>query len=276
MQKRKSNSLYIPGLLIFFMIFYLNLDIPDNSKTTRNTTKLWGGKQCAVALTYDDALGVHLDKVITSLDSFGFTGTFYIYGNTHSFKARLKEWKYAASKGNELGNHTLFHPCNGKTEGNNWVKPEYDLNTYTVKRLTDEIKLANTLLEAIDGKKKRTFAYPCGSKIVTDTLYMNLLQKDFIAARGTTPGMNYINKVDLFDIKTFGIEDGSAETLIKLAKKAEKEHALLVIMFHGIGGEHGINISLEEHNKFLKYLNKNKQDLWVAPLIEIVEYIKQR
>lgn len=271
-KKKVLYSLYISLLLIFVMKITLGQDMPDKSKI--HYDKAWGDKKCAVALTYDDALGVHLNNVIPALDSFGFAGTFYIYGNAPFFKERLNEWKSIADKAHELGNHTLFHPCNSKTKGNNWVKIEYDLDNYTILRITDEIKLANTLLEAIDGKKKRTFAYPCGSKVVADTFYMNFLKKDFVAARGTTPGMNYINQVDLFNIKAYGIEDGSGEKLIKLVKKAKKEQALLVIMFHGVGGEHGLNISLPEHNKFLKYLKKNEQDIWVAPLVEIAEYIK--
>ena len=38
---------------------------------------IWNQKQCAVCLTYDDALNVHLDSVIPVLDSLGLRGTFY-------------------------------------------------------------------------------------------------------------------------------------------------------------------------------------------------------
>ncbi|HKZ66573.1 MAG TPA: hypothetical protein VJ111_09475 [Chitinophagaceae bacterium] len=38
----------------------------------------WRGKKCAVVLTYDDALNVHLDNAIPLLDSFGLRGTFYL------------------------------------------------------------------------------------------------------------------------------------------------------------------------------------------------------
>jgi len=39
------------------------------------------------------------------------------------------------------------------------VQRDYDLGGYTVKRMADEITVANSLLEAIDGRKQRTFAY---------------------------------------------------------------------------------------------------------------------
>ena len=34
--------------------------------------------------------------------------------------------------------------------------------TFSLKRITDEIRLTNTLLESVDGKKQRTFAFTCG------------------------------------------------------------------------------------------------------------------
>lgn len=269
--KKALGALLVLIILVSLIIFLLN--IPERPQIHFDAP--WGDKKCAVALTYDDALNAHLDNVIPVLDSLDFTGTFYVYGTAASFDKRLHEWKSIAADGHELANHTLFHPCNGKTEGNNWVKPEYDLSNYTLGRITDEIRLANTLLKAADGKKKRTFAYPCGDKMVGDTSYVSVLKKDFVAARGTTPGMNQINEVDLFNIKAYGIGNGSAEELIKLAKKAEKEQALLVIIFHGVGGEHKLNISLPEHNKFMNYLKKNEKDIWIAPMVEIAEYIKQ-
>jgi peptidoglycan/xylan/chitin deacetylase (PgdA/CDA1 family) len=70
----------------------------------------WRGKQCAVVLTYDDALNVHLDKVIPALDSLDLKGTFYLSGFSPSFRTRVKDWSVVAQSGHELGNHTLYHP----------------------------------------------------------------------------------------------------------------------------------------------------------------------
>jgi len=65
----------------------------------------WNNKQCAVVLTYDDALNVHLDNVIPALDSLGLKGTFYIIGNSPVLSKRMSEWRLAAKHGHELGNH---------------------------------------------------------------------------------------------------------------------------------------------------------------------------
>jgi len=92
----------------------------------------WNGKKCAVVLTYDDALNVHLDNAIPLLDSLGFKGTFYLSGYFPGCRDRLSDWQTAGENGHELANHSLFHPCTGGIPGRDWVKPDYDLSSYTM------------------------------------------------------------------------------------------------------------------------------------------------
>jgi len=234
---------------------------------------LWQNKKCAVALTYDDALNVHLDNVIPLLDSLGFRGTFYLSGYFPGFGSRIKDWKAVAERGNELGNHTLFHPCNGKAPGREWVNPEYDLSRYSVQRMKDEIKMTNILLTALDGKTKRTFAYPCGDKLAGDSSYVDAIRDQFTGARSVQFRLEDKNKIDLFDIGSYMANGQSGDELINLVKEAMNKKALLVFLFHGVGGEHNINVSLEAHSKLLHFLKENEKEIWVAPLNEIAEYI---
>ena len=111
----------------------------------------WKGKKCAVVLTYDDAINEHLDNAAPLLDSLGLKATFYITGFSTSMQSRLPDWRNLATRGHELGNHTLYHPCVGG-KGREWVKPEYDMNTYTVQRMVDETRMNNVFLQALDGK----------------------------------------------------------------------------------------------------------------------------
>ena len=96
------------------------------SATLHAQDKPWNNKKCAVVLTYDDAMPNQLNYAIPLLDSFGLKGTFYLTGYSKAFGPRIKDWRKAAAKGHELGNHTLFHPCTGGPHGREWVKPEYD------------------------------------------------------------------------------------------------------------------------------------------------------
>ncbi len=257
-------------LLITLLIFFT---LPSNSFSQNS---VWKGKKCAVVLTYDDALNVHLDNVIPLLDSAGFKGTFYLSGLFPGFKQRPKDWTAAASNGHELGNHTLFHPCEGKSPGREWVNPTYDLSIYTPQRITDEILAANLLLEIVDGKTKRTFAYPCGDMKAGDSSYVGVVKENFVGARGVEGKMQRIDEVDLYNICSFMINNQSGDELISLTKKAMETNSLLVFLFHGVGGEHSINVTSEAHRTLMGFLKQNEKDIWVAPLVDVAQFIKDK
>ncbi len=121
---------------------------------------VWNNKQCAVVLTYDDAIDIDLDNVVPALDSMKFKGTFYLIGSSPVVNKRMEEWRLAAKHGHELGNHTLYHPCDGSLPGRGFVTPATDLSKYTVARAVSEARINNTLLKAIDGKDKGRFLIP--------------------------------------------------------------------------------------------------------------------
>ncbi len=243
-----------------------------NSFTQNNS--VWNNKKCAVVLTYDDALNTHLDNVIPLLDSLGFKATFYLSASFPGCKNRLNDWKKAAAEGHELGNHTLFHPCTGNMPGREWVKPDYDLSRYTVKRIVDEARMTNIFLQALDGKTGRTFAYPCGDMKIGDTAYMDNMRNDFIAARAVREEMHTIDKIDLYNIDCYAMNNATGEQMIQLVQQAMQTNTLLVFLFHGVGGEHAINVSLDAHRQLLNFLKQNEKDIWIAPMIDVAEYIK--
>jgi peptidoglycan/xylan/chitin deacetylase (PgdA/CDA1 family) len=253
------------GLILFTMFA---------SNAFSQTATTWNGKRCAVVLTYDDALHVDLTNAIPALDSVGLKGTFYISDYFGGLNQQIPKWRIAAAKGHELANHTIWHPCEGGRPGREFVKPDYDLNNYTVKRITDETKGMNTLLKAIDGKTKRTFAFPCSDKKIHDTAYIDYLKNDVIAARAVRSEMPAIDKVNLYDLPAYSVNGQSGDELITLVKKAMADNRLLIFLFHGVGGEHSLNVSLEAHRQLLLFLQKNKKDIWVAPMIDVAEYIK--
>ena len=238
------------------------------------TSTTWNGKSCAVVLTYDDGLNVDLSNVIPALDSVGLKGTFYISDYFDGLKNQIFNWRKAAGEGHELGNHTIWHPCEGGRPGREFVKPETDLNNYTISRMVKEIKTMNNILKAIDGKEERTFAYPCGDTRIHDTAYLDGLKNEFIAARGVTPEMLPINKIDLYNVACYTMNGQSADEMIALVKKAMATHTLLVFLFHGVGGEHSLNVSLQAHSALLHFLQQHENEIWIAPMIDIAEFVK--
>ena len=255
-----------------YLFFIISLMFVMNVLAQRTTP--WNHKKAAVVLTYDDALSQHLDNAIPVLDSLGLKATFYITAYYPASRQRLKDWSKAATNGHELGNHTLFHPCTGG-EGREWVKANQDMNSYSVQRMVDEIRMTNIFLEALDGKTKRTFAFPCADTKIRDTAYIDGLRNDFVAARNVRSEMHSIDKVDLYNVDCYMVDGESAKQMITWVKKAVETNSLLVILFHGVGGGNSLDISLPDHRMFLEYLKQNEKDIWVAPMLEVAEFIQQ-
>lgn len=233
----------------------------------------WQGKKAAVVITYDDAINQHLDNAIPVLDSLGLKATFYITGFSASMRSRLNDWKKIAANGHELGNHTMYHPCIGG-KGREWVPPDYDLSKYTVQRIVDETRATNLLLQAMDGKTKRTFAFPCADTKIGDSSFASSFRNDFVAMRNVRSQMHPIDKVDLDDLDCYMVSGQTAEQMIAWVKQAVQTNSLLIILFHGVGGGNSLNVELPEHRRFLEYLQQNQKDIWVAPMIDVAEYIK--
>lgn len=235
----------------------------------------WQGKKGAVILTYDDALNVHLDNVQPLLDSLNLKGTFYVSTYSEAFRNRIEDWRELSAMGHELGNHTIFHPCIGK-ESRPWVNENYDMASYSVKRMVDEIKINNTLLEAIDGKKERTFAYTCGDFTVNgNAFFMNELKDELVAARAVRSEMHTINEIDVYNMDSYAIVDESGAQMIEKVKQAVQSNSLLIFLFHGVGGEHAMNVSLSAHKELLEYLKAHETEVWTTTLIEAVKNIKK-
>jgi peptidoglycan-N-acetylglucosamine deacetylase len=235
----------------------------------------WRGKECAVVLTYDDAIDQHLDNAVPLLDSLGLKATFYITAYSISMQKRMDEWRKLAMKGYELGNHTLYHPCLGGS-GREWVRPEYDLRSYTVQRMVDETRMTNVFLQSLDGKTRRTFAFTCGDMKIGDSSFMLGMKNDFVAARVVNNQMHPINEVDLYQVDCYVVNGESGTQLIDWVKKAMLTHSLLVVLFHGVGGGNALNVSLPAHQEFLQYLKQNEKNIMISTMIDVADYVRTR
>ena len=105
--------------------------------------------------------------------------------------------------------------------------------------------------------------------------YVSKIEKDFVGARGVQGKMQKIKEINLFDIGSYMINGESGDSLISMVKKAKDNNDLLVFLFHGVGGGHDLNVSIEAHSKLLHFLKKNENDIWIAPLVDIAEYVKK-
>ena len=198
-------------------------------------------------------------------------GTFYCTGNSPSLYQRLEEWRGMAARGHELGNHTLFHPCHG--DKFDWVKPEYDLNKYTLDRLLSELNTANSLLKSVDGKEIRTFAYTCTNFTIGGVSFIESIRELFPAARGGGPLPPSLENLDFYYVPSWGVDDPTGEELIAYLEEARRRGTLAVIMFHSVGGGY-LNVSAEAHEQLLAYLAEHRDIYWTDTFLNVMDHMR--
>lgn len=230
------------------------------------------GAKAAVVFTYDDGLDCQLDVAVSQLNEFGFKGTFYCTGNSSSLYNRMEEWREIAANGHELGNHTLFHPCDGTQF--DWVKPEYDLNKYTIEQILAELRTANTLLKAIDGKEERSFGFTCSNYVAGGVDFTDKIRNLFGAARCDGPIPETMLNYDIYKTPSWGVDSPTSEELIAYVEKAKEKGTIAVFMFHSVGGGY-LNVGADEHRKLMQYIKENGDEFYCDSFLEVMKYIKQ-
>lgn len=241
-----------------------------------DTSFRWPGKiQAAVSLAYDDALDSQLDIAIPALNRHGFKASFYLQLSNPSVNRRMAEWRAAALRGHELGNHTLLHQCSSAQADRAWVQAHRDLETTSVAQMKDQILIANTMLHAIDGKRERTFTAPCGDVRARGENYLAAVKTDFVAikAGGGSGIIASMAQLDLHAVTVLAPADMSGKQLIDLVKAAVAKGTMLNLTFHGVGGDY-LAISREAHEQLLAYLAENRATIWTDTFLNIATHVQ--
>ena len=234
------------------------------------------GEKAAVSLAYDDAIDSQLDNAIPALDRAGLKGSFYLTLANPSLRNRLDGWRAAAAHGHELGNHTLFHFCSAKPAGHEWVTPELDLDTVSAARMVAQVKLANTMLHAIDGRTERTFTVPCGDRMALGGDYVDLVKNEFVAIKsGSGAVVADMDTLDPYAVGVTAPEGVTGAQLIALVQQAAQSGTMINFTFHGIGGDY-ITTSKQAHDELLAYLAAHRDVYWTDTFINIMKYVKSQ
>lgn len=228
-----------------------------------------GGRKTAVVLTYDDSLPSQLDIALPALDAAGLKGTFFLIGSQIR-PEQIGRWRAAAAEGHELGNHTVRHACPKSS-----YPPARRLDTsdsYDMEMMLAEIRTMNSMLTAIDGKLQHGLATPCGQHLAGGEDYLPALRASGLvrytrSADGASDGA--LDPMNLpciwFDEKASGVD------MIAAVEKARRDGGLLIIGFHGVGGDY-LKVNGEAHAQLLAYLKQNTATIWVAPLMTVMDY----
>lgn len=225
------------------------------------------GQVAAVSLSYDDALESQLDNAIPALDRHGFKASFYLTLANPPLRARMSDWRAAAANGHELANHTIFHGCDALGGERTWVPDHLDVSKRSVADLVDEVEMANTILQALDGRTERTFTPPCGDDYASGENYVDAVADRFVAIKTRDEGMPTGMSVIETPVEMTGPE------LIELLESHTKQGMLINILFHGIGGDH-LAVTSEAHDQLLAYLSEHRDIYWTATYIEIMKHVQ--
>lgn len=227
-------------------------------------------KKAVIVLTYDDALRSQLDVAAPQLEAAHLTATFFLTGDIDAQSA--PRWAALSKKGFELANHTVTHPCSVNED-----TPVHSTN-YSVKDIIAEIDSMNRILFSIDGKTKRTFAYPCAETTVGNGKdYVDSLKKSGLIKYARIGGdtdsavITDFANLDPFRVPSYGLEANTpGDKLIAFVKLIESKGGMGVIMFHGIGGDY-ITTQAAAHQQLIDYLKSNKA-IWVATFQQAMDY----
>ena len=233
---------------------------PTPPQDDRAAQPRWPGKrQAAIALTYDDALGSQLDVAIPQLDGAGLKGTFFLMGR--QVGDRVPDWRRASSRGHELGNHTVNHPC---ARGTYDTPAQYTSEAYTVDLLMTEIRVMNGFLQAMDGRAAHAFATPCGQNIVGGQDYLAALRQARLASHirdaRTMPS----------SVRYTSFTETSGMDMILWVEDVRRAGAAGVIVFHGVGGDY-LSVSGEAHRELVEHLKARRNEIWTATFSEVME-----
>lgn len=235
-----------------------------------------GDYRAAVSLAYDDALDSQLDVALPALNQRGLKASFYLPLDRASVHQRLADWRAAAAAGHELGNHSLFHQCSASLPGRDWVRPEHDLDRISASQMAAQVRLANSFLHAIDGKRRRTFTAPCGDRLAGGQDYLVLVRSEFVAIKVSGAALTGDRRqLDLYAVSAQAPVAASGAELIALVESAVAVGGLVNITFHGVGGDY-LSVSAEAHDQLLDYLAANRARIWTDSFVVIADYLQQR
>lgn len=223
------------------------------------------GYRGAVSITADDAYPSQF-KQADILEQYGFRGTW----NLTSLKGAYKwQWRQLSREGHEIGNHTYLHKRHviwqsaARSVGNQewWLQKNI-------------------------GSKRHSFAYPRGDDwigykynkqyaTVGTCQYYALLSAVVPAARrlGETDNIPEDVAANRYRINSFSMVGSSAvDKAVDAIDRAQQDGTWVVLSFHSLDEQRDpFRVSEEDYRFIIQYLFE--QNIWVAPFIEVFDYI---
>lgn len=260
----------------FYSLLITFVSVAGSGLFAQNSFTWPEGKKAALSLTFDDARLSNVDVGTPFFDKHDVKATFYVVPS--GVRQRLEKWKKAVDAGHEIGNHTLVHPCSGNFP---WAR-EKALENYTLTSMRRELLTANAEIKELLGVEPVSFAYSCGQTYVgrgTETRsYVPLIAELFDSGRGwMNEAGNDPNHADLAQLQGIEMDGKDFKTQIKpILEEAVKNGSWVVLAGHeiGTGGRQTTLVPMLE--ELIAYVKKPGSGIWLAPVGEIGDYVKEQ
>jgi peptidoglycan/xylan/chitin deacetylase (PgdA/CDA1 family) len=245
---------------------------------TNLTVARWpGDRDAAISLTFDDAMASQLENVGPTLRKHGLHGTFFVTTGAEAWRTRIADWKKLALDGNEIGGHTVHHPCLLER-----IEPHSQ--NYSPEMMEAEIRdSAQTIQQEIGNQHGLTFAYPCGNmsfgrpadQTRNEALYLRFVSEHFYAARGygevaaVTP-----DELSILSVPDLGFTAGrDFRGLLEMADAGLRNHQWGVFTFHGVGGQ-WLSVTAQAFDELAAYL-AHHDEIWTTTFGDGIRYIQE-
>jgi hypothetical protein len=83
-----------------------------------------------------------------------------------------------------------------------------------------------------------------------------------------------VGALDPMLVPSWMVQGVSGAEMIAFVKKAVDAGGLAVIMFHGVGGGHSIDISREAHRELVGWLAANRKSVWTDTFRSVMGHVR--
>jgi beta-glucosidase len=275
---KNKDSLTTTALVLTIYLFHgiCNAQGYESAVGQKQSDFRWPeGKKMAISLTFDDARLSQPDLGIPLLDRYGVKATFYV--SPDNMIQRVDAWKKAVSRGHDIGNHSLLHPCTGNFE---WSRQKA-LENYSLLSMNCELDSANMAISQVLGITPVSFAFPCGQKYVgrgeLTRSYIPVIASMFESGRGwLDEGPNDPSFCDISQLTGMELDGKTFAQVRSLIEKAREKGAWLILAGHemNVGGLQTSLLPTIE--AICIYAADTANGVWLENVHTIASYIKEK
>ncbi len=243
--------------------------------SARAEDTVWpAGKQAAVSLSFDDARASQIDVGLDLFRDLDLRATWYVL--PRGVEPKIAGWKRMLDLGQEIGNHSLTHPCTV-----NYGIGARSLEQMTLGEMAQNLEAANDEIRRLLGVTPRSFAYPCGQKYVgrgarTES-YIPLVAERFTSGRGyLDEAANKPLDCDFAQLLGTAFDDLTFAEMKVHLEKARASKRWIIFCGHEIGKKKYQTTDVDALRELAAYLKDPANGYWTATVGEVARHLRAR